>query len=54
MADDKFNIKLRVNVLGYWFDEETKKAYCIVEYIDIKPTQKHTNVYLIESKYIGK
>lgn len=47
-------IPLRVIVHGYWTDLAIKKAYCVVEYVDFKEDEKHTNMYLIESDYDGK
>lgn len=44
---------IRCKILGYWIDSKLKKAYCILEYVDFKQDEKHTNIYLQESDYKG-
>jgi len=50
----KKELMIRVKVISYWIDYSVMKAYCVVEYIDKKQDDKHTNMFLIESKYNGQ
>lgn len=51
---DKKDMMIRCKVLDYWIDNKIKKAYCIVQYIDLKEDDKHTNIFVLESEYKEK
>jgi len=38
----------------YWVDKKNKKVYAVVEYNDKITDDKHSNLYFVETKYIGE
>lgn len=52
MADPK-DLFIRCKILGYWIDYSINTAYCVIEYLDFKQDDKHTNIFLLESIYNG-
>ncbi len=45
---------LNFKLIDYWIDYKTKKAYCILIYLDFKDEAKKSNLHLIESIYDDK
>jgi len=41
-------------VYDYWVDYDMNKIYALVQYINIKTDDKHSNVCLLSKDYHGK